>query len=95
LPLVPDELADVSLIPEDVYGLSGYTILNFIVFVASAPKSGGGGSMPPQVVRGFSGHWMFFYAAAACLTYSALMVETREVGRRCTNGHEIKGSDAC
>jgi hypothetical protein len=76
-----------------LYGLFGYAILNFAAFfvfnVASGPAGRrSGGPMPPSVVRGFSGHWMMFYAAAFAVTYSYLRVGSQPQPR-CVNGHEI------
>jgi hypothetical protein len=48
-----------------------YAILNFFLFLASTmgnPKPTG--AAPPAVIRGFSGHWMIFYAAAFVAFYS-------------------------
>jgi hypothetical protein len=71
-----------------VYGFFGYAILNFAVFIASAPK-GSSGPMTPSDVRGFSGHWMFFYSAAAATLYSGAHAHERDEGRRCLNGHMV------
>jgi hypothetical protein len=71
-----------------VYGFFGYALLNFAIFIIAAPK-GGSGPMPPAVVRGFSGHWMAFYSAAAAVLYSATHAVDRDQGRRCGNGHAV------
>ena len=52
-----------------LYGLLGYAVLNFGIFIAT-PHSSGAGLMPPPVVRGFSGHWMAIYAVALAVLYS-------------------------
>jgi hypothetical protein len=70
------------------YGFFGYALLNFVVFMITAPK-GGSGPMPPAVVRGFSGHWMAFYSAAAAVLYSATHISDRDQVRRCANGHAV------
>jgi len=58
-----------------LYGLFGYAILNFALFMAQAPSSGNktGGNPPAIVWRGFSGHWMVFYGAALAIFYSAIL----------------------
>lgn len=71
-----------------VCGFFGYALLNFAIFIIASPK-GGSGPMPPAVVRGFSGHWMAFYSAAAAVLYSATHVSDRDQGRRCANGHSV------
>ncbi len=40
-----------------MYGLFGYAMINFLIFAQAAGKRQGSGPMPPDVVRGFSGHW--------------------------------------
>ena len=54
------------------YGFFWYAVLNFVLFVIVAPKQGGTGPMPPRVVRGFSGHWMFFYRGGSDVSRTAL-----------------------
>lgn len=54
-----------------VYGFFVYAIVNFMIFIAHAPAKQLPGSPPPMVWRGFSGHWMVFYAAAMAVLYSA------------------------
>ena len=71
-----------------LYGIFGYGVLNFIYFIITVGKQKTAGPMPPPVVRGFSGHWMIFYGAAAAILYSY-----RQVGddgpRKCPSGHEV------
>lgn len=69
-----------------VYGFFGYALLNFAIFIAHAPSKGSS-PMPPSVVRGFSGHWMAFYAAAMAILYSAARATDRDASRMCLNGH--------
>ncbi|MGD0299226.1 MAG: hypothetical protein ABSE86_19145 [Bryobacteraceae bacterium] len=52
-----------------LYGFLGYAVVNFAIFMVT-PHSGGTGTMPPPVVRGFSGHWMAIYAGALAILYS-------------------------
>lgn len=54
-----------------VYGFFVYAIVNFMIFIAHAPAKQLPGNPPPMVWRGFSGHWMVFYAAAMAVLYSA------------------------
>lgn len=71
-----------------LYLLFGYALLNFVLFLATTashpqPK----GSAPPEVVRGFSGHWMVFYGAAFASLYSASVIGYSGMDRKCPNGH--------
>jgi hypothetical protein len=54
-------------------GFFAYAVVNFLVFFVGG-RGGGGLGAQPAVFRGFSGHWMAFYSAAAAMLYSALMV---------------------
>jgi hypothetical protein len=65
-----------------------YAVVNFLLFLTHIPpKAGPGAPTPTGVFRGFSGHWMALYSAAAGLFYSALTVGqvadvTRALGDR-------------
>ena len=73
-----------------VYGFFGYAVVNFMLFMTKVP-SGNNGANPPAVVwRGFSGHWMAFYAAAMAILYSAARVKNN--GWHCSNGHSAPAS---
>jgi hypothetical protein len=53
-----------------------YALVNFLwvwinLFLGGA---GGGANAPPEVFRGFSGHWMLFYSTAAAILYSAMVI---------------------
>lgn len=64
-----------------VYGFGTYAIVNFLIFIAHAPPNGSNGDPPAVVWRGFSGHWMAFYAAAFAIFYSAAISKsTRRQG---------------
>lgn len=81
-----------------VYGFGGYALINFAVFWVEGINKGGGGSggaNPAAAVwRGFSGHWMAFYAAALAILYSA--VNSGGTVRQCVNGHSLPpGADFC
>lgn len=71
------------------YGFFGYALLNFAFFIFTAPKGGGPGAMPPQVMRGFSGHWMVFYSAFLAVFYSAASLWDQDLERRCLSGHTV------
>jgi hypothetical protein len=73
-----------------LYLLFGYAMLNFIVFIAMTPaQSRPKGDAPPEVVRGFSGHWMVFYGAAFATLYSASVIGYSWMDRKCRNGHSV------
>ncbi len=68
----------------------GYTMLNFLVFLASTVSTKqGSGPMPPAIVRGFSGHWMLFYGVAYATLYSFIRLGGQEPARKCPSGHEV------
>jgi hypothetical protein len=64
-----------------LYGLIGYALVNFAIFMAT-PQKPGAGLMPPTVVRGFSGHWMAIYAIALAVLYSAAKANARALQDR-------------
>ena len=73
-----------------LYVAFGYAILNFVLFIATtAAHSQPKGDAPPEVVRGFSGHWMIFYGAAFATLYSASVVGYSAMDRKCPNGHAV------
>jgi hypothetical protein len=54
------------------YATFAYAIVNFLIFaVLHRNSTRSSGPMPADIVQGFSGHWMFFYAAGAAILYSA------------------------
>ena len=70
------------------YGFFIYAVVNFAIFiilVSMHPPAKGGGAPPPEVLHGFSGHWMAFYSAAFAILYAA--ARTEGSGPRCANGH--------
>jgi hypothetical protein len=72
-----------------VYGFFGYAFLNFVIFLAATEPKSSSSQMTPEILRGFSGHWMAFYSAAAAVLYSATRVGDRDQRRKCFNGHAV------
>ena len=73
-----------------LYVIFGYAILNFALFMARTinhPPTKG--DAPPEVIQGFSGHWMVFYLAAFATLYSAYVVGYSGMQRKCPNGHTV------
>jgi hypothetical protein len=68
-----------------------YAVVNFVVFffVESSGGHVAERSTTPVVIRGFSGHWMFFYAAFFGIFFSTYIVSQRDPARRCPNGHPV------
>lgn len=64
------------------YGFFGYAVISFVMFVL-----GFFGQRDDEFasLRGFSGHWMAFYAAGLALLSSYVRADTAV--RRCVNGH--------
>jgi len=76
--------------------LIGYVILNFVYFMATSARGGGGhysGAAPPSVIRGFSGHWMLFYGVAFMTLYSVGRKPALLGQRVCRNGHTVASTD--
>lgn len=67
----------------------GYALLNFAIFLALAPAEPTSQGMSPIDVRGFSGHWMAFYAVACSVLYSSSRLENAATNRKCPNGHPV------
>jgi hypothetical protein len=72
------------------YAFLGYAVGNFLLFLATVPPKGAvaGANASPEVIRGFSGHWMAFYMAAAAAIYSAIAISTSGSGARRVLGPE-------
>lgn len=78
------------------YFFFAYAIVNFILFMVidiggGLEKSTENGT-PPNIFRGFSGHWMAFYSAAMAMLYSAIHAKEHDETRRCLNGHPVSPS---
>jgi hypothetical protein len=69
-----------------------YAVVNFVVFMLFTPPRGGFANDERAAFRGFSGHWMAFYSAAAAILYSAIVVAHSDPARRCPNGHPVSPS---
>ena len=70
-----------------------YALVNFAIFMFHVPTDKQHGpEAPPEVWRGFSGHWMLFYSAALAMLYSAAKIDSS--GARCVNGHPLPSSAA-
>lgn len=73
-----------------LYMLFAYAIFNFILIVPTTtnvlPSLGNATSAQ---LRGFSGHWMVFYAAAFAVLYSALHAPELFKERKCPLGHVV------
>jgi hypothetical protein len=72
-----------------LYVLIGYSVLNFVWFIL---RSGNSDSQSSQV-RGFSGHWMIFYAIGFMVLYSARHSPYFLRTRTCSAGHEVSPGD--
>jgi hypothetical protein len=73
-----------------LYIIFGYAILNFALFMATTVGHAQlRGEAPPEVIRGFSGHWMVFYGAAFATLYSASVIGYSGMDRKCPNGHPV------
>jgi hypothetical protein len=73
-----------------LYVLFAYAVINFIFFASSAPQHTAlGSTAPPSMIRGFSGHWMVFYAAAFTILYSRIRAPELFMKRYCANGHQV------
>ena len=64
-----------------------YAMINFVVFMVSYPS---GRAVTPEVqLRMFSGHLMALYSFSLAILWSAVVVNERDVQRRCTAGHLV------
>lgn len=73
-----------------LYGIFGYAALNFISFMLTTMNHPHiQGDAPPEVIRGFSGHWMVFYSVAFATLYSAAAIGYSGLDRKCPNGHSV------
>lgn len=76
-----------------VYAFLAYAVVNFLFFMINAPTGKDtGADTPPEVWRGFSGHWMAFYSAAFAILYSA--ARENSFLPRCVNGHPMRPGEA-
>ena len=78
------------------YGFFIYAFVNFAIFiflVSMHPPAKGGTAPPPEVLHGFSGHWMAFYSAGLALLTTAYRRGLSNLQRKCAFGHEIGWND--
>jgi hypothetical protein len=76
------------------YVISGYAVLNFIIFMTHVSPKESGSSPQPDMGHVFSGHWLIFYSAAFAILYSAAV--SANAGPRCMNGHLLPpGETTC
>jgi hypothetical protein len=78
------------------YGFFIYAVVNFAIFiilVSMHPPAKGGGAPPPEVLHGFSGHWMAFYSAGLAILTTAYRRGLSNLQRKCPFGHEIGWGD--
>ena len=72
------------------YGFFIYALVNFAIFFYVAPVGKQIGGVPPASVwRGFSGHWMVFYAAGLAILTTAYRRGISNLEQRCPNGHSV------
>lgn len=78
-----------------LFGLFAYVFLNFFFSMDNTVSSTSPQDSPssPQVIRGFSGHWLVFYYAAFAIAYSALMKPELLSDAVCKMGHKALPSD--
>lgn len=76
-----------------VYGLFGYTALNFVLFMLRTRTQHDAGEASPSVVWGFSGHWLLFYGIAFAVFYSAIHAPKLLEKRFCPDGHSASHLD--
>jgi hypothetical protein len=77
-----------------MYGLFFYAALNFVIFISSTTHGPHSKAITAETIRGFSGHWMAFYAAAFATLYSTIRRPQMLQDRTCPNGHTVSLSDA-
>ncbi len=79
------------------YGFLAYAIINFVIFTFLVPShplpKQSGAELPPQVLHGFSGHWMAFYSAGLAIVTTAYRRGLSNLQRRCPFGHDVGWGD--
>jgi hypothetical protein len=75
-------------------GLFGYAFLNFFLAFGIPAQNNFGGELTPEVLRGFSGHWMLFYGLAFATLLSAYRKPRLRTSAKCPAGHEVAHSDS-
>ena len=69
-----------------------YCIASFALFFLTS-VGGPAGPGETGVVRGFSGHWLFFYFPACAVLYLTMQLQNGDPLRRCGNGHVVEPAD--
>lgn len=75
------------------YGLFAYAVVNFLIvahLTGNQPKAPG---VTPTLLRGFSGHWMFFYGMAFSMLYSVHRKPWLLSVAKCPSGHHVNHAD--
>ncbi len=74
--------------------LFAYVFLNFFLFMGKVqPQSSPTDPASPEVIRGFSGHWLLFYYAAFAIAYSAFKKPELLANATCSKGHRALPTD--
>lgn len=77
-----------------LYVLFAYVMLNFFLFMQTATHTmSGAADTSPQVLRGFSGHWLLFYYVAFAIAWSAMMKPELLGDAVCQKGHKALPGD--
>ncbi|MGE3150020.1 MAG: hypothetical protein AB7K04_13225 [Pseudorhodoplanes sp.] len=76
------------------YGFFIYAIVNFVIFVVTAPTGKSAGGEPSSMIwHGFSGHWMAFYSAGLAVLTTVYRKGRSNLQPRCPNGHAVALND--
>lgn len=78
-----------------LYALFMYAVCNLILFVLTAGGNHNSKGVTPEVIRGFSGHWMVFYGVAFATLYSVFRAPQLLQERKCFNGHAVSSDAYC
>jgi hypothetical protein len=78
------------------YGFFIYAFVNFAIFfvlISMHPQPKGSAAPTPEVLHGFSGHWMAFYSAGLAILTTAYRKGLSNLQQRCPFGHEVGWND--
>lgn len=79
-----------------IRGLTIYTGVNFVIFIVLTMMRGthnASDGVPPEVWRGFSGHWMLFYAVPLAALVTVYNKGVANLQPKCPLGHNVGLSD--